>query len=242
VLTQTYQFYIKKCADSDWACAGTHVIEWPTVYLTFQAPVDPWGTKYNAQGQPVATRTCWVEALHRACTYMPEAGYTSSQERAAMGRLVDSIYYSGKRYDPAHDSEYHYEASTDNMRFDLVDVLPAAVGDCQDFSLYWEKLNHSLGLNVYARRVNGLFRTKNVLPANSQSGWVAFDFNFHHVGWDDDVFDPCVKLNQPDPLLAKDMNANTYKGYLWDSGAWNWLDDWKLGGTDPYFASDTEVD
>jgi hypothetical protein len=100
-----------------------------------------------------------------------------------------------------------------------------------------------LGLTLYARHVLGQFDTKYVLPAGSQSGWRTYeDFNFHHVGWDNNVFDSCFMLNQADPLLAKDMDVDSYKGYLWDDGYWDWLSGWRLGDTDPLREYDTEVD
>jgi hypothetical protein len=231
--------YVRKCTDSDWCPAGEGNATHPQVYLTFGDPVGPWG---NTPAPANAPRTCWSKVLKDACEWMPESGYDASHERDAMDRLAYKAYTSsGKIYNGGAGAT-HYVEFSGKRRFNLWTLMgPTTDADCQDMSLWWEMLCHSAGTNAYARRIDGSFATKSILPVGL-STWATTTWNFHHIGWDNNVFDPCIEVKESDPRVPQDEGINSpYKTDLYNSGTWNPYSGFAIGDTDPYYSETSEV-
>lgn len=272
-LTQNYAFYVKRHQDSDWACAGTRTAVHPQVFLTFGQPVGPWG-----QTQGGTIRTCWSAVLNTACTWMPAEGYNSGQARDAMKRLAYKAYYSGYKDYSGNISHYHPIPNANNpctatgRRFDLWELMGASEVDCQDMSLWWQKLCHSIGLDVRARRIDGRsdgptapqcengevpwpnsgFLTRYIHPIDraNAANWGTTLWAFHHAGWDNAVFDPCVRITTANPYtvppeppegqgtwvrVPQDEALSTYERDLYYTGRWYECTPWRLGQPDPFW-------
>ncbi|HET6454479.1 MAG TPA: hypothetical protein VFI02_08755, partial [Armatimonadota bacterium] len=238
-LDQSYDFYVRKSSADEWCYADEGNATHPQVYLTFGQLIGPWGPSANPRG-------CWSRVVKNACEWMPETGYTAQYEREAMKRLAYKAYMSsGVTYD---GNRSHYvllpdETNPTSRRFNcwhfITDLDQYA--DCQDMSLWWEMLCHSLGTSAYAQRIDGPFTTKPILPVGGSS-WGSYPWNFHHIGWDNAVFDPCVEVNQSSPRVPQDEGINNpYKTDIYNSGTWNPLGGFALGGTDPFLNLPTEV-
>jgi hypothetical protein len=214
-LSQSYDFYVRKSANSDWAWAGEGSADHPEVYLTFGAPVGPWGPSDKP-------RACWSHVIKDACEWMPGYGYTSAQQLDARKRLAYKAYMSSEK---DYDGERtHCDGS--GATFYMWDFItdPEEWADCRDMSSWWEKLCHAVGLSVDARRINGPFDTKWINPIGDTPASGPTSWNFHQVGWSSNVFDPCIKLNESTPRVPQDENINNpYKTDLYqpDSGSWS---------------------
>jgi hypothetical protein len=96
--------------------------------------------------------------------------------------------------------------------------------DCQDFSNFYSVLCRNLGVDAKSDLIEGILYTKEILPVG-QSIWQNFSWNFHQVGWfvpSGKVYDPTIKVNKSSPLIPMNLIRDTeYKGYLYNSGAWN---------------------
>ncbi len=243
-ITQEYRFYVRRSEDSDWACAGTREVFHPWAFLTFEAPVGPWGTS-----QASGNRDCWYEVLLDACMWMPLGGYDSTQERDAMKRLAERAYWDGgKNYD---GSRSHHRRVPSNppytsVRFQLWDLMADNWADCKDMALWWQKLGHSLGMAVrsrYASALWGTFETEEIDPVGSTFGWGMFEWTHHTFGWDAAVFDPCVQLTRLSPRVPVDEDlVSVYWPDLHSSGPYEFTLSFQLGDDDPYFGLPSEVD
>ena len=211
VLDQSYDFYVRRYAGSDWCPAEEANVTHPQVYLTFGVPVGPWGQK-TVGGQQV-NRTCWSAILDFACQRMPENGYanTLSGKLDARKDLTDGAYWwCNKDYNgDAGGSHCNSSGTSFNMwAFFAQDDF----GDCRDMSAFWVKLCNSLGMNGQVRRINpptgtSYFSTDSIDPIGDPAGWTttwqAVDWSFHQVGHYENLFDPCIRLKQTDPWIAK---------------------------------------
>lgn len=219
IMYQSYDFYVRKSSSSDWCFAGEGEATHDKVYLTFGTPIGPWGTASNP-------RACWTRVIKDACTWMPEDGYNSGQSMDARNRLAYKAFWSsGKNY-KSWDS--HYKLSI----FNMWDFIVHNWADCRDMSAWWVKLCNSLGLNGQIRRILGVFNTQYIDPIGTpiqyygeppwpSNGWGATTWNYHQVGWYNNVFDPCIQLNQNSPRVPQNENIdNPYKNDLFYSGNW----------------------
>ena len=101
----------------------------------------------------------------------------------------------------------------------------------------------SVGLDVDARRISGPFRTKWIDPVGSPGPWDYTSWNFHHIGWYSNVFDPCIRVNEGNPRVPQDENINDpYKTDLYRLGTWAPQTAFHLGQTDPFHQMLSEVD
>lgn len=203
--TEHYNLYARRSQASDWAPAGTADVEQPEMYLTFGPPVTPWG---------VGGYTCWSRVLKDACEWMPDTGYSSTQQLDAEKRLAYTAYWWT---DAVYDGGYtHYDAPTFRL-WDFIRRLQPPTADCRDMSIWWQVLCNSLGLNVSVKRIDGPFWYKSILPTE-WTVWTAGQWSFHQVGWASNVFDPCAELshlqdqNHTDARVPQNENIdNPYK-------------------------------
>ena len=196
---ESYHFYVRKSTNSDWCPAGLADITHPQVYLTFGAPIGPWGTS----GTP---RACWSYVINKACIWMPEDGYSASQTLAAKKRLAQMAYwYIYKDYSGGGS---HFVFST--ASFNMHDFLfLSSWGNCQDMSSWWVKLCNSVGLNGQVRRINGPFNTNTISAiSNGSWSWSSTTWDFHQIGWYSNVYDPCLRLDQSSPRVAQDEDID----------------------------------
>ncbi len=115
-LDQEYTFYVRKNANSDWAHAGTATAHHPQAYLTFGAPVGPWGPSSNP-------RECWSRVLKDACEWMPDTGYGAGEQLQAKKRLAHMAYWSGTKDYNGSQSHYLYDPEDSVLRFHLWDLI-----------------------------------------------------------------------------------------------------------------------
>ncbi len=215
-MDQSYSIYVRKSSNSDWCNAGSANVTHPQVYLTFGEPIGPWGT-------PITPRACWYNVLKYACEWMEESGYpnTDAGQLNARKRLAYKGYWSSGKY---YSSSSH--CLIGDSIFWMSGFLDDNWADCRDMSAFWVKLCNSVGLDARVRRIDEAsepdeFLTKSISLIGNQ-GWGPLTWNFHQVGDNSTVFDPCIQLDYGNARVAQDEDINVeYKNSLYDSGDWN---------------------
>lgn len=210
---ETYHFYVRKSPNSDWCPAGSKSVTHPQIYLTFGAPIGPWGTASDP-------RACWSYVIGLACGYMPEDGYSSAQTLDARDKLANAAYWwVNKTYDGGPNN------STDGAIFRMHQFLfEKDFADCRDMSSWWVKLCNSIGLSGQVRRIQGPFNTEQISPIGGGS-WNDMLWGFHQVGWSNNVYDPCVRLKNTQNVPRLPVNediTNPYQTDLHDTSTF-WL-------------------
>jgi len=250
-LSQQYTIYVRKSNNSDWAQAGTVTATHQEVFLTFNIPISPWGA---TSATPPVTRTCWSRVLKKASDWLAagiapdgQNGYTSTYTTEAYTQLAEKAYTSsGMNYDGL-DSHYQVRFSSGTpvaVRFSLWDFMDQTAADCQDMSLWWEVLCHSVGLSAQAQRIGGPFGYQSLDPVGTPS-WNTAIWNFHHVGMTGSVvYDPCIRIMPSAPYVPTNMTMSAYKSRVFDYGTWDdtTYPPFVLGAIDLYYGLPSEVD
>jgi|GEM_PF-2562023 len=228
VLSQTITFYVRSSESSDWAYAGTSTPALP-VYLTFGAPIGPWG-------DATTPRACWYNVIRDACHWLEESGIdypnTTQGKLNARKYLAEAAYlYSGEHY--GNNTHCYVDPlDPDYILFDMFSfVTDDDDVDCQDMSSWWVKLCNSVGMNGQVQRICGPnditdLYTKPIFLVGTQSTWVEKQWDFHQVGWYDNVFDPCIKVKDPsdvERIPTDDDIGGDYKRDLYDSSYGYWF-------------------
>jgi hypothetical protein len=220
-------YWMYKCTNGTDSWVDSNEVSGCRLYVVLGVPTAP-------QAQP------WKDVLDKACQW----GWGESQSAGALDQLVGYFYsLSGLTYDGTQ-SHYVYEAGPPaKMVFDLSDFLSDwDKADCQDAGMFLSCLSASLGCDLTAtRRIQGAFTTKSV-KAVGHTSWDPVTWNFHHIGWYNNVYDASVQLYEWSPYLAIDDNIDDpYKVDLYDFGTWSPQTPFTLGSTDPYFSLPTEI-
>jgi hypothetical protein len=201
-----------------------------TYYTLLAAPQDP-------MDEP------WTSVLDFACSWASGQSTNSS----SLNALTTNLYTnSGLDYNGGQ-SHYYYEDDINKFVFHLTDFLNQWIyADCQDCSMFLSILTSSIGASLtQTRRIEGDFYTKDIEPIGPTYGWITTHWNFHHIGWLNNVYDPAIKLKKSSEYIPIDKNIdNPYKIDLYDSskvGTWDPQNAFRLGQTDPYFNVPTEI-
>ncbi|HET6456095.1 MAG TPA: hypothetical protein VFI02_16945, partial [Armatimonadota bacterium] len=222
-LDQSYDFYVRKSSADEWCYADEGNATHPQVYLTFGAPIGPWGTKPANPPDPAVPRTCWSAVTKDACEWMEETGYPNTDEGKLYARkrlAYKAFWSSGKNYDGGPTGSH---CSSDGTEFRMKAFIDDDVADCRDMSAWWVKLCNSVGMNGQLRRIDDgdtdHFITYNIDPVGSPD-WQVVDWNFHQIGQYINAFDSCLQLNQSSPRVTQDESINgSYKNDLYDTMA-----------------------
>jgi hypothetical protein len=153
----------------------------------------------------------WSSVLDYACVWAN--GQTT--ESSIVRYITEGAYNnSGKMYWGGGSHAVY-------PNFDLTGYFAQNWADCRDMSAVVQIFSNALGVqNVLVRRINGPFNYKSILPVGG-STWLTGTWNFHQVGYYNNVFDACLKLNQSSPRIPINESINsTYKNDLFNSGYW----------------------
>lgn len=183
----------------------------------------------------------WTDVLDYSCVWSANQSTNSSALTALTTKLyiISGLYYNGGQ---SHYNPDRWPNPT-KFVFDLTDFLyDWQDADCQDCSMFLSILSSSIGASLtQTRRIQGSFNTKSILPIG-WSSWTNTGWNFHHIGWLNNVYDPCIKLKPSSPYIPIDKNIdNPYKADLYSSGSWSPKNAFRLGQTDPYWNVPTEI-
>lgn len=185
----------------------------------------------------------WTDVLDYACVWAAWKTTSSS----ALEALTTKLYNNSELYYDGGQSHYEYDRWPNPTKFEFnltrfLDEWDKA--DCQDCGMFLSILSGSIGASLtQSRRIQGYFSTKNICAIGwSSTRWESTGWNFHHIGWLNNVYDSSVKLKQSSPYLPinKDIN-NPYKTDLYDSGSWSPKNAFRLGQTDPYWNVPTYI-
>jgi len=153
----------------------------------------------------------WERVLDYACDWA--SGQAS--EYYIISQITEKAYENiGKQYSGAGT-----HAVVPN--FNLTAFFSDNWADCRDMSAIVQVFSNALGVqNIQVRRINGQFVYKPILPVGIIS-WKYGKWNFHQIGYYNNVFDACLKLNLDSPRIPIDEPINgIYKTDLFDSGSW----------------------
>jgi hypothetical protein len=197
---------------------------------------------YTLLGSPQAPMAIpWTSVLDFACDWASGQSTNSSVLYYLSYNLYNS---SGLDYD-ASQSHYDYISyPSQKFEFNLSDFLDEwNKADCQDMSMFLSILSSSIGASLnQTRRIQGSFSTKSIDPVGTTYSWGAITWNFHHVGWLSNIYDPCIRLNSSTPYIPINTDINSpYKADLYNSGIWSPQSAFILGQTDPYWGLPTEI-
>ncbi|MHC4084997.1 MAG: right-handed parallel beta-helix repeat-containing protein [Planctomycetota bacterium] len=225
--TVTWQWKIRDIQgggspEYDFGSSGSHTIY--TVLATPQAP----------QAEP------WTQVLDKSCVWASG----EQQNDSVLEELASDLYTSGLTYN-GFQSHYKFDQwPPTKLIFDLTDFFSDwQDADCQDCAMFLSCLSGSLGCTLTdVRRITGGFLTKDIL-AIGDSTWNPNSWNFHQIGWDQNVYDACLKLKETDPYLPVDVDIdNPYKTDLFDFGNWTPETPFTLiSDNDPYYNYPTDV-
>jgi len=210
-------------------CAATSINSTShSYYVLYSNPINP-------MTEP------WVEVLDYACDWA-SGQYTNS---GVLSTLCHGLYHSsGLDY---NGGQTHYEYiswPSQKFEFNLTRFLYEwDEADCQDMSMFLSILSSSLGASLnQTRRIQGSFTTKSICPVGPTYGWITVTWNFHHVGWLNNIYDSSIRLNSSSPYIAVNANIdNPYKADLYNSGTWSPQNAFILGQTDPYWDVPTDI-
>ena len=173
---------------------------------------------YTILDNPVAPmETPWVKVLDKACQW----GQGSLSEAEAAEAISIQEYIELDMEKTYYGGSTHAAGTT----FYLNDFLNDTWGDCRDISAYYHILCRAVGISsAKVRRISywtSYFCYKPILPFGYTS-WSSGCWNFHQVGWYNNVYDPCIMVDQSDPKYPMDMDINgDYKYYVYDYGTWD---------------------
>lgn len=183
--------------------------------------------------------TPWIDVLDYACVW----ANGNLSEANILYDLCNNLYNnSGLEYD-GERSHYEYNYSTQIMEFKLTAFLADwDFADCQDMSMFLSILSSSIGASLnQTKRIEGTFWTKNIDPVGTTYDWDSYKWDFHHVAWLNNVFDPCISLNQSGTDIPIDCNIESYESKVRNSGTWSPQTAFVLGQTDPTFNKPSEI-
>jgi hypothetical protein len=198
-------------------------------------------TYYTLLSTPQAPMSVpWTDVLEYSCIWASGL----SDNINIIGTLTTCLYsQSGLVYD---EFQTHYEFvgwPPIKFEFNLTDFLIEwNKADCQDCSMFLSILSSSIGASLYqTRRIDGGFYTKRIIPIGNENETTK-SWNFHQIGWLNNVYDPALKLVNTFPVIPININiSNPYKTDLYEGGVWSPQDAFVLGQTDPYWNVPTEV-
>lgn len=229
---------------------NTFTWEWEAMALPINSPYCPIActsvntehTFYTLLSTPQAPMsTPWVDVLDKACVWANGQNTDSN----VLTYLCNNLYTnSGLNYDGGQSHYDYISYPIQKFQFSLTDFLDEwNKADCQDMSMFLSILSSSLGASLnQTRRIQGVFSTKNIDPVGITYSWGGVSWNFHHVGWLNNVYDPCLRLNQYSPYIPINKNIDSpYKANLYNSGMWSPQTSFTLGQTDPYWSLPTEI-
>ena len=227
----------------------TFTWKWEAIALPINSPYCPitctsantthsFYTLLSAPQSPM--NTPWSEVLDYSCVWASGL----SDNNNIIGALTTYLYSnSGLVYD---GYQSHYENvgwPPTKFVFNLTDFLNEwNKADCQDCSMFLSILSSSLGASLnQTRRIEGSFHTKKIMPIGNENETTA-SWNFHQIGWLNNVWDPTIKLVNTFPVIPININiSNPYKTDLYEGGIWSPQDAFVLGQTDPYWIVPTEI-
>jgi hypothetical protein len=183
----------------------------------------------------------WSSVLDYACSWANGQSTSSNVLYYLCYILYNS---SGLDYDGGQSHYDYISYPSQKFQFNLTDFLYEwNKADCQDMSMFLSILYSSVGASLnQTRRIQGGFNTKSIDPVGTTYSWGTVSWNFHHVGWLNNIYDPCLRLNSSSPYIPINSNIdNPYKIDLYNSGTWSPQSTFILGQTDPYWGLPTEI-
>lgn len=231
-------------------CKNTFSWKWEATALPTSSPYCPITCTYVSTTHTFYTMlatpqtpmsTPWTDVLEYACVWASGQSTNSN----VLYYLCNNLYNnSGLDYD-GNQSHYDYISYPfQKFKFNLTDFLSEwNKADCQDMSMFLSILSSSVGAYLnQTRRIQGSFSTKSIDPVGTTYGWGTTSWNFHHIGWLNNIYDPCIRLNSSSPYIPINSNINSpYKTDLYNSGTWSPQNAFILGQTDPYWGLPTEI-
>ncbi len=218
-------------------------------YCSFSDTTTTFHTYYTLLAAPQAPMAQpWSSVLEKACTLASLKSTDSDVLNALTTKLYSEsglIYTSGTS---------HYRRFYDINRFVSVFYLSELLNnwnnskyvDCRDVSMFLSVLSSSIGASLtQTRRINGWFDTKSIIPIGQTA--TTTSWYFHQVGWNNNVYDACIKFNtSPTRIPINENIDNPYKIDLVDPCSscqknWTPLNAFRLGETDPYSNDPTEI-
>ncbi len=154
----------------------------------------------------------WTSVLNYACDWA--SGQSSSLN--AVTKITEGAYIN-------LDVEYYGGGTHATLpNFYLTNMLNDGWADCRDMSAIVQVFSGAVGISgIQVRRINGQFNYKPILPIG-KSSWNAGIWNFHQVGYFNNVYDACLKLDQSSPRIPVNEAINGgYKDDLYSSGYWS---------------------
>ena len=172
----------------------------------------------------------WTSVLDYACDWASgKSNEADACEEITKGAYND--FDAVEKYDGG-DSHAYYPT------FDLTQLFIDKWADCQDMSAVVHVFTRAIGGTStkvkkiiadpswhwdpeYQDEFPG-FKTKPIKAVGDTATWFFQRWNFHQVGFLNNVYDGCIKLNESSPWIAIDENINgDYKTDLFDLGEWH---------------------
>ena len=177
-----------------------------TYYTILAAPIEP-------------VEEPWANVLDLACSWAANA---DTEQEILAGVTVGAYNYFStiKEYTGGSDNVLHDQ-------FNLTQFLSSGYANCEDMSAVVQVFTWMLGgteteiltINNKVPDVQD-FYYKRIKPIGSSSWWENGKWNFHQVGWLNNVYDACIMLDSiPRVPVNEDVNGS-YKEDLYNSGSW----------------------
>lgn len=190
-------------------CAATTYSDTDHSYYTLLA----------APQSPVAEP--WTPVLDLTCDWA--SGKTTEAQ------VVEEITKGAYSYFDQHKDYSGWDTHAACSTFNLTGFLNATWGDCRDLSAVVQVFTWMMGgSSTRVIMINDPrgdiedFDYNAIDPFGDNQGWHTGNWNFHQVGWYNNVYDACMRIKQSDPRVAVNENVyGSYKTDLRDSGAWS---------------------
>jgi hypothetical protein len=204
---ETYQFFVRKCPESDWCPAGEAEASHAKVYHTLADPSSPWG-----QSEPV-----WAAVLDEAC-------YWGNGQTTAIGALTAITIGLHSRTTGQYKyndgvrgfSDWHSEFPSEIMYLNCFLNVAQKQGDCRDFGSYLSLLANSVGVNLKYRITrnppSGRLLTNEYYRAGNPLGSAIARFSFHQYGLYNGVYDAAIRFTSGGDPPANMVEENGTQG------------------------------
>jgi hypothetical protein len=185
------------------------------IFFPYANPSSTWGAMTND--------FLWKQAIDHAGFLFDLIDAETNDLYYAKYYMTSSFYSaSGTEYEGWHSHHTYYNDF--NMKSFLTDFYSDPWADCRDTSSDLQACCRALGISCYSRTIDpydyDYLNTKSIDPVGSGYGWITTTWNFHQIAWSY-VWDPCIRVNQPSPILPTNMGVSSYRSYLYQSGYWN---------------------
>lgn len=162
----------------------------------------------------------WTDVLDLTCIWA--SGKTTESQVVAEITQDAYAYFDQVKY---YNGGGTHAAGT---VFNLTLFLSQGWGDCRDMSAVVQVFTWMMGgSTTRVRQINSTspysenFSYKAIDPFGSVQSWHTGTWNFHQIGWYNNVYDACMRIKQSDPRIAVNEDVNgTYKTDLFSSGSW----------------------